>query len=255
MEIYVTQFVLFLLLFTRITSMIVTAPFYGHESVPVQVKVALGGFLAFVFYPLAAASAPVVDLQLLGIALLALKEAAVGLLMGFAVMVIFEGVRAAGELVGFDLGLSIATVFDPDNGLNNAVIGQLFYLVFMLVFFMVDGHHHVLQALQASYHVVPVGGLTLGAPMGEHLIALTGSVFAVAVKIAAPVIVASFLINVAMSVLARVAPQMNVFVISFPVKIGVGLIVLMAAAPMMVYVFRKLLAGFESDILDLVMAM
>jgi len=255
MEIYATQLVLFLLLFARITSVIVVAPVVGHTAVPVQVKVALGLFFSFVLYPLAARTAPAVDVRLLALVVMALKEVVVGLVIGFATGIIFTGVQAAGELVGFELGFSIATVFDPENGQNSPVVGQFFYLAVSLVYLMLNGHHFALQALQLSYEAVPVNGLTISGVAAERMIALTGTVLLVALKLASPVIVAGFLVNLAMAVLTRVAPQMNVFVLSFPVKIAVVLVVLMTAGPMMIYVFKKLLAGFEANVLELVRAL
>jgi flagellar biosynthetic protein FliR len=164
---------------------------------------------------------------------------------------VFAGARAAGELIGFDLGLSLATAFDPDSGSNN-IVGEFLYLVMLLVFLLINGHHFVLQAMVLSYTAIPLSGFAINGAVAEGLVALGGVVFMVAVKCAAPVIVASFLVNLALAILSRVAPQVNVFMISFPVKIGIGLIVLMTAAPLLVYAFKNLLAGFEEDVLQLI---
>jgi flagellar biosynthetic protein FliR len=255
MEVYVTQFLLFILLFCRITALIAVAPVVGHTAVPVQVKVALGLFFSFAMYPVAAAGAPEVDIRLLGLVVMALKEVVVGLVIGFSAGLIFAGVRGAGELVGFELGFSIATIFDPENGQNSQVVGQFFYLVASLVFLALNGHHFVLQALELSYRAVPVNGLLITGAAGDKLVTLTGLALAIAVKLAAPVIVTGFLVNLALAILTRVAPQMNVFVLSFPVKIVAVFVVLMASGPMMVYVFKKLLAGFEDSVLELVRAL
>lgn len=252
MDVPVAQFVLFLMLVVRITALAVTVPVIGHQAVPVQVKIALGMFFAFVLFPLVAAKAPALDIHLGALALMALTEAVVGAALGFVTGLVFLAVRGAGELVGFELGFSIATVFDPDFGGNNAVVGQLFYLVMALIFLSLNGMHFVVQALVLSYEVVPVGGMQLQPVFGEQLIALCGSTIAIAVKLAAPVIVAGFLMNLALAILTRVAPQMNVFVLSFPVKIIAVTVVLLTAAPMMVFVFKKLLAGFENSVLELV---
>jgi len=252
MEYTIRQLVVFLLVFGRIGSLVVTAPVFGHQSVPVQVKVALGLFLSFVYFPLAAAGAPEIDVRLVALVFLAVKEIAVGVLLGFAAGLIFTGVGIAGELIGFDLGFSMSTAFDPETGVNNPVVGQFLQLVLMLVFLLLNGHHFVLQALKLSYEAVPIGALSVRAAVADRLVALTGMIFAVGLKLAAPVIVSSFLVTVALAVLTRVAPQFNVFMVNFPLKIGVGLIVLLTSAPMMVYVFKKLLAGFENNVLELV---
>ena len=251
MELYVFQFVLFLMLFLRTTSLIAMAPVFGHVAVPVQVKVGLGAFMAFVLYPVLAARTPHLDLQLAPLVIMGVQEVLTGLFIGFAMGLIFSGVRAAGELIGFELGLSIATAFDPETGPNN-VIGAFLYLVAMLVFLLVNGHHVVLQALVLSYDAVPLNGLVFGGAAVDRLVRLTGLVFIVAVQCAAPVIVASFLVNVALAILARVAPAVNVFIVSFPVKIAVGMLVLMTSAPFLVFAFKKLLGGFQEQVLQFV---
>lgn len=254
MEFYATQLVLFVMIFLRCTTLIAFAPVLGHVSVPPQVKAALGMFMSFVLYPLLAARQPEVDLHLFSLAMMGAQEVLTGILIGFSMGLIFAGVRAAGELIGFELGLSIATAFDPETGSNN-IVGAFLYLVMLLVFMLINGHHFVLQALVLSYDTVPLGGFTISGPIADQVLGMSGIIFIVGVKCAAPIIVASFLMNVALAILSRVAPQVNVFIVSFPLKIGVGLLLLMAAAPLIVFAFKNLLSGFEEDIVQLIRVM
>ena len=251
MEVYVLQFVLFMLLFLRTESVIVLAPVMGHAAVPVQTKAGLGVFMAMMLYPVMMARGIHVDLALGPLAVLAMQEAVTGLAIGFASGLIFAGAQAAGELIGFDLGLSLATAFDPETGPNN-VIGSFLYLSMVLVFLLLNGPQFILQALVVSYDAVPIGGLVITGATVNQFLHMTGLIFIVGLKCAAPIIVASFLLNLALAVLARVAPQVNVFIISFPIKIAVGVIVLMAAAPILVYAFKQLLLHFEEDLVLLV---
>ncbi len=255
MEIYVSQFVLFVLIFARVMSLVAVAPVVSHQAIPVQVKIALGLFLALVLHPIVAATHPVIDQRLAGFVLLALKEVAVGLLLGFASGFLLLGALVAGEMISLDLGLSMATVIDPDSGAQNTVLSEFLTLVLTLVFLVLNGHHFVLQALQMSYDSVGIGQVVISAGLSEKLVALSGTVLVVGVKLAAPIIVASFIVNVALAVLARVTPQINVFILNFQVKIGMGFLLMMTAAPMMVYVFKKLLAGFEENMVELVRAL
>ncbi len=255
MEIYVSQFVLFLLIFARVMSMIVVAPVVSHQAVPIQVKIALGLFVALVLQPLVAAMHPVIDQNLAGLVLMALKEVAVGLLLGFAAGLILLGALIAGELISLDLGMSLAEVLDPDSGVQNTVLSQFLWLVMMLVFLLLNGHHFVFQALRMSFDTVGIGQFAISGILSDRLVAMSAMVFVVGLKLAAPVIVASFIVNVALGVLARVTPQINVFILNFQVKIGIGFVILMTAAPMMVYVFKKLLAGFEENMVELVKAL
>jgi flagellar biosynthesis protein FliR len=254
MDIAVSQLVVFLLAFVRSSTLIVTAPIVGHTAVPVQVKVALGLFLALVLVPVISTQTSVAGLGLGQLVLLALQEGVVGVVVGFAAGLVFQGVRAAGELMGFEFGFSLANVFDPESGQEN-ILGSFLYMAMLMVFLMVNGHHFVIQALVISYQSVPVGGVALNAASAATLMSMTGILFVVAVKFAAPVIVASFLLNVALAILTRVAPAMNVFMLSFPLKIITGMLVLVASIPLIILVFKQLLTGFEDNILVLMKAM
>jgi flagellar biosynthesis protein FliR len=255
MDLYVSQFIVFILMFARIASLIAVAPVFGHQSIPSQVKVALAVFLAFVLFPMQASMTFKVDIKIIGIVVLVLQEIIVGLFIGFATGLIFEGVRFAGELIGFDMGFSIASVYDPETNATMPVISEVLYTFVAMLFLSLNGHHFVLQALQLSYKAVPIGGLTLSAVASEKLVSMTGLIFVVAVKFAAPAMVAMFLTNIALGILTRVIPQMNIFGVAFPIKIGVGMIVLMTSIPILVFVFKKLLVLFETNVIDLVKAL
>lgn len=252
MEVYVGQFLIFLMLFARVTAMIVVAPVLGHLSVPVQVKVAIGLFLAFVMFPIARETAPVLTAELVPLVLMILKEVAVGLIIGFAAGLIFAGVRFAGELISMDMGIAMAQMFDPETNRQSSVISEAMYIMLLLVFLLMNGHHFVLEAMQLSFAAVPIGDVSFTAPASAMMIKMTGLTFVIAVKLAAPVIVSMFLINLALSILARVMPQMNIFAVAFPLKIGVGLFALMAAVPLLVFVFKKMLTDFQGNLMQLV---
>ena len=255
MEIMATQLVLFLLIFARIMALVSAAPVFGNQNIPVQVKIGIGFFISFVMFPMLSQKAPQVDVRLFPMAVMMLHEVLIGLLIGFAAGLIFAGVRYAGELVSFMMGFSLASVIDPESGGQNRVTGEFMYLATLLVFLMINGHHFLLEALQMSYVTVPTGGLALTGPVFDKMIDLGGIVFIIAVKLAAPVLVALFMINVALSILARVSPQMNVFILSFPLTIGVGMLVLITTAPLIVFVFKKSLMSFEEGLLELVKVM
>jgi flagellar biosynthetic protein FliR len=235
--------------------MIVTAPILGHQAVPLQVKVALGIFLAFVLFPLQSSLAPTIDMKIVGIVVLVLEEVFVGITIGFAAGLIFGGVRYAGDLIGFDMGFSLASTFDPESNASVQVIGEMLYTMTALIFLLLNGHHFLLQALQLSYVSIPIGHLSLSTVVSERFISLTGMIFVVAVKFAAPVIVALFLTNIALAILTRLMPQMNIFGVAFPLKIGVGLVAVSTSIPLMVYVFKKLLVVLENNLLDLIKVM
>ena len=255
MEVYVSQFIVFIMMVARIASMIAVAPILGHQAIPGQLKIALALFLAYVMFPMQSSMVSKVDIKLIGMFVMVLQEICVGLIIGFAIGLLFTGVQFAGELIGFDMGFSIASVYDPDMNATIPVVAETLYTFMALMFLSLNGHHFMLQALQLSYKAVPIGGLTLSAAASDKMVSMSGMIFVIAVKFAAPVLVAMFLTNVALAIITRVVPQMNIFGVAFPLKIGVGIIVLMTSAPIMVLVFKKLLLVFETNILELVRAL
>ncbi len=252
MEVYVTQLVLYLMIFARVTSMIAVAPLLGHQAIPVQAKVGLGFFFSFVLYPMVAASHPHIDVGMWALVVTGLQEIATGILIGFVAGLLFAGVQYAGEIISLNMGLSFANILDPETNESNAVVGQFLYLTTLLIFLAINGHHFLIESMYLSYSAVPIGTFTPAPEISQQLIRIAGSVFVIGIKFAAPILVAIFLNNVAMGILARVMPQMNIFTISFSLNIGVGLVVLMTTAPLIVYVFKKALGGFEQNILELV---
>ena len=133
-----------------------------------------------------------------------------------------------------------------------SVIGEFYYLVSMLVFLMIDGHHVVIEALVRSFELIPIAGGVYTAGLGEFLIALTGQVFVLAVMLAAPVIITLFIVNTVLGIIARTVPQMNVFIVGFPLAVGVGLIMIRVSFP---YFKVVLVNAFQALQVDMVRIM
>jgi flagellar biosynthetic protein FliR len=251
-ELYVDQFILFLVMFARISSMLVTAPMFGHQSVPAQMKAGLSVFIAFVLFVFNAHQTAAIQLKLWGIVVLVLKEILTGASIGFAVGIIFAGVRYAGEIIGTDMGFSMAMMYDPESNTSFPVLGEMLYMFLLLIFILMNGHHFILEALQLSYKVIPIGTWGIGEKTVRSIVELTGQIFVIGVKISAPLMVSLFLANISLGILNKAMPQMNIFGVIFPLKIGVGILVLSATIPLMAFVFKKILTVFESSIIDFI---
>jgi flagellar biosynthetic protein FliR len=251
MEYYILQFVLFLLIFARIASVLVTAPVFSYQVIPVQIKISIAIFFSLALFPLLKDQLPKMNFDLLSFIIAVLLEVVVGLIIGFATSLLFYGMQLAGELIGFDIGLNIASVFDPEIG-SSAVTGQLIYYFAILIFLILNGHHFIIDSMKISYESIPISGFTLNEHFYKKLIELSAFIFVVAIKIAAPVIVAMFLTNVALGILSRVVPQMNIFMVGFPLKIGVGMLIIVSTIPFILYVFKKLLLTFETSVVELI---
>ena len=120
---------------------------------------------------------------------------------------------------------------------------------------MIDGHHYLIRALALSFRVVPIGSFTMSVPLHLLLVKMAGSVFVIAVKIASPIMVSFFLIHIAEGIISKVIPQMQVFFVTQPIKIGAGFLLLVTLAPIYVYVIKNLLKGYEDSLYSLIKAM
>lgn len=241
--------------FLRVTSLLVTAPMFGHQTIPVQVKVALGLFFAFVLFSFNANTLHIVNQTVVGLFLLGIQEVLAGASIGFAISIIFGGVRYAGELIGYEMGFSMATMIDPETSQSFPIISELLYLFLLMIFIALNGPHFILQSLHASYSIIPMGEWNVSGATITSIIGITGQMFIIAVKIAAPIIVSMFLANVALGILNKAMPQMNIFGVMFSLKIGMGIIVLSATIPVIAFVFKKLLTVFESSVIELMKLM
>ncbi len=246
---------LFLLVMFRLSGFFVAAPFWSHSRIYMKIKIAVVLVLSWLIAPLV----PVADFTpvstLIELAGIALREVLTGGIIGFAYAILFLGIRAAGQAAGMQMGFAIVNVIDPSTQRNVSLLGQFKFLVLMLIFLIIDGHHLVLQSVIESFQVVPLGGLVASSLVPEKLMRLTALTFVIAAKIAAPMMVTLFLTDVALGIVARTVPQMNVFIVGFPLKVGVGLSVLAASIPLLSAVFGKLLLQIQRDTTAIIAAM
>ncbi|MDZ7373519.1 MAG: flagellar biosynthetic protein FliR [candidate division KSB1 bacterium] len=244
---WVEQFQLWALAFVRVLSGLVLFPLLGDRRFPMMARVGLAAFLAVLLLPslngLRLPPQPAVKLVWLVV-----KEVAVGLVLGFVSFQIFHGMHLAGQIVGFQMGFAVVNVLDPQTQEQVSLTGEFQYIVAVLLFLVVDGHHMLLTALARSFELVPPFSVALDPQLASSLVRVTAEVFLIGVKIAAPAMAALFLANVALALLARTVPQMNVFVVGFPIGIAVGLAALAYSAPLVSQVFRNLVGQLEKDL-------
>ncbi|MGC8653630.1 MAG: flagellar biosynthetic protein FliR [Candidatus Kryptoniota bacterium] len=239
----------------RILALFGTAPMFSNRAIPSIVKVWAGAFVAFALFPLVAVQSGEISLDTGSLIVHAFQEFMIGASIGFSLSVLFSGVIYAGDLIGVDIGFSVSSLIDPQNGVSAPVIGQIQYIVAVFVFLILNGHFFLLQALKASYRVVPIAEMKITGGAVGAMVRITGMVFVTAIKIGAPVLIALFLTDVLMGIIARMVPQINVFFVGLPLKIGVGLVMLAVSMPFFVYVFSKLLEVFENDVVELMRVM
>ncbi len=220
------QFFGFLLVLLRTASLFSFAPVFSSPFVPVQVKAAAVLGLSVGLTGLGLAPAVAVPPTAAGVAAMAGSEVVVGLLAGFVARLVFAAVQFGGQLVGFQMGLGIVSVMDPQFETQISVVSQLEFILALLLFLSVGGDRLLVEAFVSSLGTVPPGGWWDSPAVMEVLVRLSGEVFRLGVALAAPVIAALFAAHVILGVFARAVPQMNMLILGFPLQILVGFTVL-----------------------------
>jgi flagellar biosynthetic protein FliR len=175
--------------------------------------------------------------------LLILKEVLVGLLIGIIAAIILSAIQVAGGFIDFQMGFAMANVIDPQTGAQSPLLGQYLYIISLLFLLMVNGHHLILDGIYYSYQFIPLdqGWLPLGsAEVAEYVIRSVNTMFMIALQMALPVVGSLFLVDVALGILARTFPQLNIFVVGIPVKIVVSFIILLVVMGTMMAVVSEL---------------
>ncbi|MDN5346761.1 MAG: flagellar biosynthesis protein FliR [Clostridia bacterium] len=238
----------FFLVFIRVTAFMATAPFFGVRSVPFLAKAGLGFLVALLLYLAVPAGTATTGNPWL-FALAAVNETLFGLALGYLANLIFVAITTAGELLDLHMGLSMATLFDPQNAFTTTLLGEFFTIFGLLLFLQVDGHHMLLLALSDSLQLVPLGGAGLSGNPVELAARLFAGTFLLALRIAAPVIVVLVISDIALGLVARTVPQLNVFILGFPLKVGLGLLILLIIFPLLATVFGNLFGQMERDLI------
>ncbi|KMZ54322.1 flagellar biosynthetic protein FliR [Dorea sp. D27] len=216
------EFLVFTLVLMRMSGFIYLNPVLGRKNIPAVFKAGLALMLALTVYPQAGEAEEEVTSAIV-YAVLLLKEFALGYLLGFVMQLFDMVVSFAGAVIDFQMGLSMATVYDAQNGTQIALTGNILQIYYLLLFFAVDGHLALLKILMTSQEVVPYAALRLGSGPVQAVLQIAIECIVLAVKLAFPIIAFEFLVEVATGLLMRIIPQINLFVMSIQLRVIIGL--------------------------------
>ncbi len=248
----------FFLVFVRVISILALVPIFGTQMVLPQVKIAIGLIFTILLFssimPRAVPFQP--QLSLPQFMLLVIKEAMVGIAVGFTGSLLFTAVQFAGRLVDTEMGFGYVELIDPTTSETVTVWGQLQVAVFTVLFLLFNGHYFLLLAIQRSFELIPLMGAVLpGGKVAYHLTSVTGAVFVVALKFSAPIYVTLVLSEIALGAVARTVPQINIFFVGMPLKIAIGLGTAAVVLPMLANLFRVTVEQLIQDIWRLLFLM
>lgn len=213
-----------LLVFLRVSAVVMVFPVFATKNIPVMVRVALGALLAFLITP----SVPPLELggqDLWAMVGLMLKELVVGLTIGFVTRLVFLCLDIAGNIIATEIGLNLASDVNPLSGVRTELPGMILFYLAAMLFLGFDLHHHVLAGLEQGYSVLPIGAGMLNQLVLEDMIARTSRLFVVAVQIAAPMMAVSFIVMLVFSLIGRAVTQISSFFESFAFRVLAGLFV------------------------------
>ncbi len=219
-------------IFLRVSACIVSLPVIGNNNIPVKVKGGLSLLIAFLIFPVIRYEP--VPLDIVPLSLKMAGEVIIGIMIGLMGRLLFSGIQLAGQLIGFQMGFAIVNVVDPVSSTQVSIISEFQYLLAMLIFFAVNGHHIFLYAIAESYKIIPPLDFHFSASLMEYLIDYSRDLFVVAIKTGAPIIGLLLLTSVSLGLIARTVPQMNIFIVGFPLKIALGLIAIGISLPLFV---------------------
>lgn len=226
MEVTLQELEFFLVVLVRITGFIYTAPFFGLRNVPFRVKIGLSVALAVII----AYTLPYQPLEyngVIGFALLVAGETLCGVILGFLSNICYQILAFAGQLLDMEIGFSMVNEFDPVTSAQVTVSGNLYSYAVMLTLLITYMHHFLLEALIDSYMAVPVGGVAINPLIYSVMAKFMTDYFVLAFRIVLPIFGAMLLVNTVLAILAKVAPQMNMFVVGIQLKVLVGLTVML----------------------------
>jgi flagellar biosynthetic protein FliR len=214
--------------------MLFVFPVFSARQIPLQVRIGLAFLIAFVLYRAVPLTAPLPDLGALLAAVV--SQVVLGLIVGFVAYLVFMGIQFAGEIVDIQIGFAVANIISPQTQQQVTVIGELELTLATLIFLATDSHLIMLQGIGGSFHLLPLPYINLNPALVPSVVEFMQQAFLIVLKIAAPPAIALFFVNLALGLMARVAPQMNVFVVGFPLQIGVGLLMLAVSVPLLGHV-------------------
>lgn len=220
------EVIFFMLVLSRVGGIFAALPVFGGRMLPVRIKAITVLMITLVCFPTLSVAIPQVPPDAFSLALLVFSEVMVGLTLGFITQIIFAAVEFSGQIIGMQMGLTISSIIDPSRGTQTQIMSVVQTLFATLMFLSLNIHHLFIRAIMDSFRVIPLGGWHLSGELVNFLVIRTADIFIIGIRLAAPVMVALLLTTVALGIMARAFPQMNIFMISMPLNIGLGLVIL-----------------------------
>lgn len=248
LEIPLHPLLVFIVVLARVGGMVTFAPFWAHKAISVQVRIVLAMILSLALTPILASRLPTPPSDLLQLAPIIVLELLVGFAFGFVGRLVFSALELAAQIIGFQMGFSLAGTIDPATQAQTAALGVIAQMLGLVVLMAGDGHHWFLLATMRSFQEIPAGGAHITADVAQLFLRLSADAFAVGVSLAAPAIVMLLAVELALAVAGRAIPQIQVMMLGFPIKIFAGLWLIGGSLYLMPAAIRATLAPIQHSL-------
>jgi len=232
----------------RVAALIGTLPLYSGAQTPKRVRVGLTVMMTMLIFPLVRKTLPQVPLEPVSLMVLLGGEAILGLMVGYLAQFIFTAVELGGTVVGYQMGFAAANVFDPQNQRQVSLISQFQNVLAILIFLSLNIHHYFIRALVNSFQILPPGQWDFSGGAIPFLLELAGRMFILGIQFSAPILAVLLLSGLVLGIMARVFPQLNVFMLSFPLNIGITFLLMGLTLNLLVALLNQEFSGLEQRI-------
>ena len=251
----VNQVTAFLLIAIRLSGVFMISPLFSNRAVPARIKIALIVMLSISMLPIVARVKMIQPNSSIQLIVWAIQEVSIGVIIGFVASILFAAVTTAGDLIGMQIGYSMAQIFDPANETDSGVITSFYVILAGLLFLYLDGHHLILSAMTRSFEILPIGkGFNLQG--GYTITELTANVLVAAIQIASPAIFVVLILNFMFGLITKLSPQMNIY-FNAGLVVGpiLGIIVLMVTLPLFRVLIMQMTERLNPEMLKMIHAL
>lgn len=229
LSLILNKYQLFLLIAVRTSGIFIFSPFFSSQNIPNTMKVGLTFSISLI---LASIIPYELSLSNGALSIIILKELSVGILIGFISYAIFSAFYVMGQIIDMKIGFGMVNVIDPQNRVQVPLMGNFYYTLSFLLLLGINGHHHIISALKDSYSYIPIGNFKFSEGTMNLLVNILSKSFELGFKLSMPIVAIVFLTDIILGILSKTIPQMNVFVVGMPLKILIGLLIILISIPM-----------------------
>lgn len=254
---FVNDLPFFMAVFFRVGGMLLFAPVFGNAHIPMPVRIAIALMFTFILYPTVNKNESLLPSDIISYAFIVLKEIAIGAVVGFAASMIFAAFNMAGQLISNQMGLDTAMVVDPSSQTEEeeSIISVFYNMIAILIFLLINGHHWFIKTTAQSFAMIPLGSFNYTTITLMKVLAIFKSLFLMGIKISAPALLVLLLSVVALGLMTKVAQEINVFVVAFPIKILIGFFILIVSVPFVINIMKSYMFHFEKGMISLLSTM